>query len=45
MWKSTRPAQKLGAKASAKIVYQQIVKKFSRANQAKAARPKLSELK
>ena len=37
--------QKLGDKASAKIVYQQIVKKYPQTNQAKAARAKLSELK
>ena len=37
--------QKLGDKASAKIVYQQIIKKYPQTNQAKTARAKLSELK
>ncbi len=37
--------QKLGDKASAKIVYQQIITKYPQTNQAKAARAKLSELK
>ena len=37
--------QKLGDKASAKIVYQQIIKKYPQTSQAKAARAKLSELK
>jgi tol-pal system protein YbgF len=37
--------QKLGDKASAKIVYQQIIKKYPQTNQAKAARTRLSELK
>jgi tol-pal system protein YbgF len=37
--------QKLGDKASAKIVYQQITKKYPQTNQAKIARAKLSELK
>ncbi|HET6490450.1 MAG TPA: tol-pal system protein YbgF [Syntrophales bacterium] len=37
--------QKLGDKASAKIVYQQIVKKYPQTNQAKVARARLSELK
>jgi tol-pal system protein YbgF len=37
--------QKLGDKASAKIVYQQIIKKYPQTNQAKVARTKLSELK
>jgi TolA-binding protein len=45
MWKSSRPAQKLGDKASAKIVYEQIIKKYPQTNQDKAARAKLSELK
>jgi TolA-binding protein len=36
---------KQGDKASAKIVYQQIVKKYPQTNQAKVARAKLSELK
>ena len=37
--------QKLGDKASAKIVYQQIITKHPQTNQAKTARAKLSELK
>ena len=37
--------QKLGDKASAKIVYQQIITKYPQTNQAKTARAKLSELK
>jgi len=37
--------QKLGDKASAKIVYQQIIKKYPQTNQAKVARTKLAELK
>jgi tol-pal system protein YbgF len=37
--------QKLGDKGSAKIVYQQIIKKYPNTNQAKTARTKLSELK
>ena len=37
--------QKLGDKASAKIVYQQIIKKYPQTNQAKTSRTKLSELK
>ncbi len=37
--------QKLGDKGSAKIVYQQIVKKYPQTNQAKMARAKLAELK
>jgi tol-pal system protein YbgF len=37
--------QKLGDKASAKIVYQQIITKYPQTNQAKVARAKLSELK
>ncbi len=37
--------QKLGDKGSAKIVYQQIIKKYPQTNQAKVARTKLSELK
>jgi len=36
---------KQGDKASTKIVYQQIVKKYPQTNQAKVARAKLSELK
>ena len=37
--------QKLGDNGSAKIVYQQIVKKYPQTNQAKVARTKLSEIK
>ena len=37
--------QKLGDKASAKIVYQQIINKYPQTSQARAARAKLSELK
>jgi tol-pal system protein YbgF len=37
--------QKLGDKGSAKIVYQQIIKKYPNTNQAKTARARLSELK
>jgi len=37
--------QKLGDKASAKIVYQQIINKYPQTNQARAARAKLSDLK
>jgi TolA-binding protein len=37
--------QKLGDNASAKIVYQQIIKKYPQTSQAKTARAKLSELK
>ena len=37
--------QKLGDNGSAKIVYQQIVKKHPQTNQAKVARTKLSEMK
>ena len=37
--------QKLGDKASARIVYQQIVKKYPQTNQARVAKAKLSELK
>jgi len=37
--------QKLGDKASSKIVYQQIIKKYPQTHQAKVARTKLSELK
>jgi TolA-binding protein len=37
--------QKLGDKSSAKIVYQQIVKKYPNTNQARVAKAKLSELK
>ena len=37
--------QKLGDKASAKIVYQQIMNKYPQTNQAKAARAKSAELK
>jgi tol-pal system protein YbgF len=37
--------QKLGDKASAKIVYQQIIKKYPQTNQARVARARLSELK
>ncbi len=37
--------QKLGDKASAKIVYQQIIKKYPQTNQARVAKAKLSELK
>jgi TolA-binding protein len=37
--------QKLGDDGSAKIVYQQIVKKYPQTQQAKVARARLSELK
>jgi tol-pal system protein YbgF len=37
--------QKLGDKGSAKIVYQQIIKKYPNTNQAKTARVRLSDLK
>lgn len=37
--------QKLGDKASAKIVYNQVIKKYPQTNQARVAKAKLSELK
>jgi TolA-binding protein len=37
--------QKLDDTASARIVYQQIVKKYPQTNQARVAKAKLSELK
>jgi TolA-binding protein len=37
--------QKLGDDGSAKIVYQQIIKKYPQTQQAKVARARLSELK
>jgi TolA-binding protein len=37
--------QKLGDKASAGIVYQQIIKKYPQTNQARVAKAKLSEMK